>query len=497
MKTNENFISTFSVRNMPDGKALFREIAGNFRRFSEITYEFLDNAISDLRAHPDDENLFRTIRVMLEADGDSVKVSILDGGSGIADLDNALTLAGKSAAETPMNEHGFGIKHALASACSSGAQDWLIQTRTADDACLDRYREVHAPYDIVGMRGGCYRGNGEILNETGTYIYFRCPYSLFETARVKKRRTPARFTELCALYREDLAYTYADVLKNEDIKIVVIQIENGKETRYEINPLVPDWKEFNALSGIPTDLGGGVVMLNAEYGTINAGKKNAMYYKRNMASSGVELRLNGRVIEHGLFDRIWGEAIHPSQNGFLARIDIRAEDRDALPATKSAKNGFREDDEKLEQLFRWIRKNIPKPAKNTASIEDLLVTALKEKKNAEEGVLRVSREEPTYQNIGLCERMDLYVSYGDKSVVYEAKAKHSRALDVYQLRMYWDGCALDGRPLTEAYLITKGHSEEIVSLLELVNSLCDPTGRRYNFKLTTWAEEGIAFPSAA
>lgn len=28
-----------------------------------------------------------------------------------------------------------------------------------------------------------------------------------------------------------------------------------------------------------------------------------------MASSGVELRINGRAIEHGLFDRVWGEAI--------------------------------------------------------------------------------------------------------------------------------------------------------------------------------------------
>ena len=286
-------------------------------------------------------------------------------------------------------------------------------------------------------------------------------------------------------------------MEKENIKILVIQIENDKETCYEIEPLKPDWKSVNELHDVPTDLGGGIVMLSATYGTINASKENAVYYKRNMATSGVELRLNGRVIERGLFDRIWGEAIHPSQNGFLARIDLRAEDSAALPATKSAKNGFREDDPKLEQLFTWIRTNIPKPEKNVVSMEKRLVHALAEKKGAEENVLRVCEEEPTYQSIGLHAHMDLYVSYGDKSVVYEAKVKSTRALDLYQLRMYWDGCALDGRPLTEAYLIAKAHPKEVVSLLEQLNSQCDPTGKRYNFKLTTWAEEGIALPSAA
>ena len=497
MTTNKTPISTFRISNMPEGRALFREIAGNFHRFSEITYEFIDNAISDLRAHPDDDTLFRTIRITLEADGDGVKVGILDGGSGIADLDNALTLAGKTAAQTPMNEHGFGLKHALASACARGAQEWLIQTRTADDACLDRYREVRAPYDTVGMQGAVYPGSGELLNDTGTYIYFRCSRALFATVKPKNRRAPASFAELAALYREDLAYTYASVLENESIKILVIQNENGKETRYDIKPLVPDWQKVNVLHAVPADLGGGSVTLECAYGTISASKDNAVYYKGNMASSGVELRLNGRVIERGLYDRIWGEAIHPSQNRFLARIDLRADDRAALPRTKSAKNGFREDDARLEQLFTWIRTNIPKPEKNTVSTERRLVHALAEKKAKEPGVLRVCEEETAFQSIGLRERMDLYVSYGDKSVVYEAKVKSTRALDLYQLRMYWDGCALDGRPLTEAYLIAKTHPKEVTALLSQLNRQCDPTGVRYCFKLTTWEAEGVALPAAA
>ena len=39
------------------------------------------------------------------------------------------------------------------------------------------------------------------------------------------------------------------------------------------------------------------------------------------------------------------------QNRFLAQIDILSDQAEALPDTKSAKNGLREDDEKVAALF--------------------------------------------------------------------------------------------------------------------------------------------------
>ena len=62
-------------------------------------------------------------------------------------------------------------------------------------------------------------------------------------------------------------------------------------------------------------------------------------------------------------NEIWGKALHPSQNRFLAQIDILSDQAEALPDTKSAKNGLREDDEKVAALFSWIRANIPEPVK--------------------------------------------------------------------------------------------------------------------------------------
>ena len=73
--------------------------------------------------------------------------------------------------QTPLNEHGFGLKHALASCDSGPTQEWVIRTRTKKDAQKNRYREVTAPYSMgtsendkpmkfafTQVRAGCLTG---------------------------------------------------------------------------------------------------------------------------------------------------------------------------------------------------------------------------------------------------------------------------------------------------------------------------------------------------
>ena len=87
--------------------------------------------------------------------------------------------------------------------------------------------------------------------------------------------------------------------------------------------------------------------------------------------------------------------------------------------------------------------------------------------------------------------MDLYVSRRDCTEAYEAKQARSKAQDLYQLRMYWDGCALDGRPIDRGILVARSHPREVETLLRTINGFQDPTGRPYNLSLRTWADQGI------
>ena len=167
--------SKLPISNQPSAKELWQGIGGHFDSLGQIVNEFLDNSISNFAAHT---SATRNILVRLQekTPGGDVHISIEDTGTGIRDLDAAFTLGNQSAGETPLNEHGFGLKHALASANPEN-NAWSICTRTKEDIDNNRFKKISAPYDIIDFEGlycdavdwpGHYNG-------TGTIVTFDCP----------------------------------------------------------------------------------------------------------------------------------------------------------------------------------------------------------------------------------------------------------------------------------------------------------------------------------
>ena len=502
---NNNPIAEEIIHNNPTGYGLFAGIGDNFNSAAQAICELADDAISNLRANSDDPDLSMTIVVSFENLGDAVEIGVVDGGTGITNLDSALTIACRDGAQTPLNEHGFGLKHALASCDSSPSQQWSIRTRTKKDAAANQYREVTAPYSMgtseedQPMKVFFYPGAGGLPYPTGTAVTVRCPMAKFRTVKPDRKAAQSDFHHLVKYVIEELRYIYAGVLANTPITMEVWEISGGEETQHTLMPLLPVWEEGSVkdYGEIPCNLGGGLLTIRCKYGNILKNPSNAIYYKCNMESSGVELRINGRTIEHGMFDRVWGEAIHPSQNRFLVQVDLITDNPAALPATKNTKTSFCEADPRLKNLLSWIASYVPAPAKDVDSVELRYVKELTAKREKDPTVLRVSREEPVYQKIGLKAKVDLFVGYIDRVIIYEAKAGKTKALDLYQLRMYVDGCALDNKPVDEAVLIAKRHSAEVKELRDILNSLTAPDGHPYNFRLTTWDEEGIMIRQSA
>lgn len=476
----------YNINNTPRGEELWRSISGNFQRFPQILNELVDDALSNFRAYAPAQ---RRVEIRLAHRGDHVEVTVADTGIGILDLDAALRLGCKSAGETPLNEHGMGLKHALASAVGTDDR-WSIQTRTQADAALDRHTVVEGPYRFTPPMTAALRpGRGSLPADTGTAISFTCPWDLFLTIRPTGDRTEKSFETLVDILLEELGYTYAPILEDREMELVVMT--GGHE--YPVVPIFPDWdlRCFDELPPTTLDLGGGPVTVNCCWGLIEGKQDNYYYYRGNLESSGVEIRCNGRVIEHGMDKRIWAKQPHPSRNHFLAVVELKAEDAGALPPTKPTKTGFRDGDPRLEKLCAWVRTNVTLPAAQE-SMEKRLVQALANKKKAAPGALRVALEEKTYRALNLGVKMDLLVSSKDSTEVYEAKKNRSRVLDLYQLRMYWDGCAVDGCPLSSGVLVARSHPQEVRNLVKALNdSYRDPTGRPYHLSLSTWAEEGI------
>ena len=116
---NKTPIAEETIRNNPTGYGLFAGIGDNFNSVAQVICELMDDAVSNLRANSGDPELSMRVVLSLENLGDAVEITVTDGGTGIADLGSALTIACRDGAQTPLNEHGFGLKHALASCDSS------------------------------------------------------------------------------------------------------------------------------------------------------------------------------------------------------------------------------------------------------------------------------------------------------------------------------------------------------------------------------------------
>ena len=136
------------IHNFPKAYRIWIAISSNLENIGQAICEFLDNSLSNFRGNADNMSLVRMIRISIRNLESRVEVTVEDGGTGIQNLDNALTLAGTDAPDSPLNEHGFGLKHALASCDSSPDQKWSIRTRTKADAAANQYREVKAPYSM-------------------------------------------------------------------------------------------------------------------------------------------------------------------------------------------------------------------------------------------------------------------------------------------------------------------------------------------------------------
>ena len=490
-----------AIENKPRAEELWRGIGGHFDSISQILCEFIDNSISNFIGN---KLRSKTIIVSIRKKSpQSVLISIEDSGTGIKNLSNAFCLGNMGDADTPLNEHGFGMKHAFASANPTN-DNWQVYTRTIEDYEGKVFKKIEAPYKIEGFSASLLHNSEENwpgeLNGSGTYISFECSMDMFYTLRRGIASRSIQFDFLIKLLAEDLGFIYSGLIKENKATITIQAVDgDGNASQVDVKSINPDWEQFyNPGNGEESvDLGGGSnVKIKYEFGAINSAS-HLKYYKRNMSSSGLEIRINGRVLEYNLFKEIWGIERHNMYNHILLKVDLNSSNKDALPKTRTSKNGIREGDGKFESLLDWVRKKIPDPYEvlsNAYNEADLFDHLESQKKIHLPDPKTVNREQNVYKNINVKIPIDLYINHSNQVIIYEGKKDKTTIKDIYQLKMYWDGCVLDGIQPTKGILISASHPDSVVELVKLVNQLLDFNGKNYNFEIKTWKDEGVPYP---
>lgn len=498
-----------NINNKPKASELWAGIGGHFDSLGQIINEFLDNSISNFAGN---NTMTRNIIISLHetTKNGPVKIMIEDSGTGIKDLNIAFTLGAKSAAESPLNEHGFGLKHALASANPEN-NSWEILTRTEEDINSNQFKKIKAPYKIDDFKGVLCKGEqwpGN-LNSSGTLVKFTCTREMFKTLTRGIRGGMTLFTQIADVLCEDVGFVYAGVIEENKASITLDIIDaDGKHIKRAVGAVKPDWEDFikPGTGSEKVDLGNGDVVIDYAFGKMNIkAQRNEFdnttarkYYKKNMSSSGVEIRINGRILCHNLFKEIWGIEKHNSFNYLLVCINLKSSDRKTLPKTKTSKNGLREGDLRLDKLYSWIKSNLSTPVKDLTLSDhetDLFqeLCDLKNKHNPDPNKV-IEVEKYVFTSTGNPKdkvRVDLYEKSMGQVKIYEGKKETTTSKDVYQLRMYWDGLVYDGVKPDVGLLVATDHPESVKNMISIVNTMKDSNENNYNLELKTWEELGI------
>lgn len=479
-------------------KNAYANVVGNF---NEAINEFLDNSISNLISSKFDD---KRIDLKIYDIGDKYTIQIRDSGTGIK-ISNLGHVFGygvgdRTKKDTTMNDHGCGMKHALAS-LNKENDNWFFITRACKE---DTYIIVKHPYS---EKLNCYRSNSlpeEIVDHDvdfkhGTLIQVNVDKLMLMSSMSKKTADKYSseandsnesmgdsFDGVCADLIEDIKYVYGPILEQKKVSIYFYKKrnkDNGDNKPIIINsPLkVPnatlleseidknkihsdngrkfvyakwDKNDFIRLSDNADD---STIKIYFNYHKIYEVDRDHNSYRKhylgNEKTSGVEIRFNGRLMVDNLFTSIFNTVTHNSYNHMIIQIDVVTDDINKLPLTKVNKNNILEGDSKYEGLKSFIRGKFNKSlAMDNEYKENQLVKMLfknrqemseKSKKNNDEQYYYYSSENDVQKNLlqgssGTKILCDLYEEYDDSIEIYEFKVNALTEQDLYQLMMYID-----------------------------------------------------------
>ncbi|WIR74284.1 ATP-binding protein [Lactiplantibacillus plantarum] len=495
--------STIILDNIPDSNALWKGLGGNFDSLTQIINEFIDNSLSDFIKFNQSEIKKIIIRITQKSEN-CYEVEIEDTGTGITDLASAFSIGNTDSQLTSLNEHGFGMKHSLAAA-NPDNDNWSVKTRTIESKDRNEYYEIRAPFDLSKQKvfikdNSSWRG----LQPTGTIIKFNVSNTLLKTISRGLRGQYKKLESLMEILAEDLGYTYGTYISHNTASISIRYqgLEMTDIVTKDISEIKPVYTDIikPGINSTTLDLGAGTVTIDYEFLQAEE-SSNKKYYLANMATSGVEIRINGRLLASNLFSEIWGIEKHNSYNYILIRLNIKSDYPERLPTTTTNKTGLKQDDPKLESIYKWIRSKVNEPKRRASlsrdeidlfnQLKDLKLKTLKDY----DAALVVDREKHAFTSINEKIRIDLYQSFQNKTTIYEGKKDKTTPQDVYQLLMYWDGLTMDNVPVDKAILIATEHPDSVKALVSLKNQSQDKNGTKYNIEIKTWNDESIHYPN--
>lgn len=515
----------FKLNNKTDLDSLWREIGAQYVTISQVLEELIDNSISNYlnnKKYYKDNNMDMNIDILICKQNDdddknsTYEVHVLDNGTGIQSISNAFNLGheysddkslsnmfgmssldGHYIKDSSLNEHGYGFKAALAAANPEN-DNWSIITKSIDDT---RYVKIDSPFTFNNQKFNLINADS-VLNDFnhGTEIVFGVEFGKMKNVSNGVKGQHNSMKTIIPLIAEDIEHTYDEILDDDNLSINLIYSEQRyleyisrrdekKMQHIKLRKLPKDnhkvlKKEYNE------KLDNGARLKIKIIKAADGDTTNKKYYRDSPSCSGVEIRINGRLISFKHISDIFELKDHSSQNGLVIISNIISDDNNLLPKTTTTKTGIVNGDKTYDLIKQAIVSYV-------GSIKELITEDKKDEKAMFEDAYKTIKDKvsyaknecPVFKTINGNAKADLYIFDKNNGVVFEGKTKKPKAQEVYQLKMYWDGLTYDKKRVDKGYLVTDDTNQSINELIDITNKSTDILGKSYyRLEIISWKE---------
>lgn len=479
------------------GRGIFEGLSKQNMLFHECIGELVDNSIA---AKPDDKKFQINISFINNGDSEkTVDVYIADNSEGmnLETFKKALQPGESATKKSRLNEHGFGLKNALAT-LSKNTGEWQIWTSHQNE---EKIYTVKSPFESNMYIDECesFPDINVLQSDISTLVRVRVKLKFIQT--IQGRGAPA--TDLNTLRTwliEHLGVMYRGFLEQDPHTaqtdgVISVSIKQKSISTVSVSPIQVPLGNKN-VEYLDVELDGDVHKLEYHYGTLDEVKRDQLvkgdsakfYYQGNQSTQGIDIRLGKRVIATRQLGTIWENeskktplSRHNSLNDFVGELIIPELPRGVL-TTVNNKTDFNLDDPDWEKIFKKLNKIKPE-GKIRQKTEKKLKKEWMKMINATNPDEKISDEISVWPT---GTKIDVHRETNDgQIIIYEIKVGTGSPIDLYQLKMYWDGLVIQEEQPNEGILIVEDFNTNLEKMANQMNELTPPkNSEAYNFKIS-------------
>lgn len=486
-------MTTKSVTFKPT-QGMYKGLAKQNLLFHQCICELVDNGIAASKSG----ELFK-VKIHMQPAENMIGIWVSDQGKGMSSelLEKALTLGESATTEHRLNEHGYGLKNALAT-LSGGEREWSLWTKDTSNLKVTNVRGPFSPtmeFDLdSSMPSETF-----ISPDANTVIYVPVPLDFVRTVQGKGK--PANnLTSLSKWLIEHLGVIYRGYLEVDKEKFAAsgaiwLSTNDAEEQRVHPIPVPYGQKKTErfsvSIAGISYDCiyYHGVLDETLRDKAVQGREKAKYYYQGNRATQGIDIQLGKRVIATQMLDQIWGLERHNNYNEFVGELVIPDLPRGVL-STVNNKTDFNIADANWDVLFTELRgfKLVPSNIReqNEAEVKNKWADQIR-RTSPHDIVTKEQCVWPTNTKIDVLRKTE-----AGKVIIYEMKVVSASPIHLYQLKMYWDGLVLNGDKdwfPSEAVLVAVDFTPNIQEMANRMNKMPALKGSNpYSFSLRKLSE---------